>query len=126
MLTIREEQIRILAKEGLRCWLHDYLNRNYPAQVERSGAETMGVRLNELIAMADRRGFRTAEDVRRYVHVGFLLGPEFETRYAWAGAVLEDPELDDPGWRAKSLEEAAIQFLCSHRGNRVSTKEHGA
>ena len=112
MLTIRQAQMRILAEEGLRRWLYDYLNRCYPSQVQRCGVEGMRLLLKDLMSKAFRRGFRAAEDVRRYVHVGFLLGPEFEARQVWARAILDDPELEDPGWRAKSLEEAAVEFLC--------------
>jgi hypothetical protein len=126
MLTIRDEQMHILAEESLRCWLREYLQRNYPAQAGKLDAPGMRLQLNALISGAKRNGFRAAEDVRRYVHVGFLLGPEFESRHAWAKAILEDPELDDAGWRAKTLEEAAVQFLCRPTRKRRSRKEHVA
>jgi hypothetical protein len=126
MLTIRAEQMQILAEENLKCWLLEYLQRNYPVQTNKAGAQSMSAQLSELISAARRRGFRTAEDVRRFVHVGFLLGPDFESRYGWARAILEDPELADPGWRAKSLEEAAVQLLCCPPRNRRARKQDAA
>ena len=113
MLVIREEQMRVFEEIQLQRWLTDYLQSCYPVHA----AELGSYELRELVTIAAKRararGLKGASEIRKYLHVTFLLGREFETddRTMWARRILDDEEQSDPAERVCALEEAVLEHL---------------
>lgn len=117
MLTIRQQQIELLEESELCRWICDYLRSVYPRQ-------TAGMKETELAATVKRRfrearekGFRESPEIRKYVHVAFLLGDGFPQHagFQWARKILDNPDFRHEGARLRALEDATARFLDSQK-----------
>jgi len=72
------------------------------------------------LAIADERGLSSPADLRKYVHVTFLLGAGFESdpAFMWARKILDDQEQPELGERVSTLEDIIIERLESKRALR--------
>jgi hypothetical protein len=109
-LTIRNEQIHILEDDILRRWIEKYLVSCYPQRVEAMGPKAFGELVEEGMKAGRKRGFATPGEVRKYVHVMFLLGLHFESdsRFGWARKILDDPKYRIAGARLRELEDGVL------------------
>jgi hypothetical protein len=108
-LVIRPEQMEILREVGLQTWLRRYLTDAYPEKTSHIG--NLDGFIDESVKRARVRGFTVPNEVRKYVHVAFLLGLGFEDRYGWAAQLLADPDYHSPLARLRVLEDATLEHL---------------
>lgn len=110
MLLIRPEQILVFEHERLRAWLTAYLIRSYPVQSQNCDLSAL---VNSGLRQAAELGLTAPPDIRKLVHVCFLLGPDFESRpdLQWAADILRNDELPDPAARVFALEQAVLERL---------------
>src|SRR6202000_2251634 len=92
MLTIRPAQMEVLRDGQLCDWLHRYLQSCYPAQVQKLGREALGEQIWISYQRARRQGLAEPDQIRKYVHVSFLLGSGFEERFAWAAQIMSNAD----------------------------------
>ena len=96
MLKIREEQMDILAGYSLRQFVQQavaHLEDTFADEVAALNRIPLEDFVSEMIDKAETFGIDTEEDVLAYIEFAVQLGPNFDTRYAWA-KVLSDPDLD--------------------------------
>ena len=113
ILVIRNQQLKVFADDRERRWVADYLADAYPAAARAMGTAA----LSELVASAQRKahmhGFREPQEVRKYAHVAFLLGADFESnpKFAWAREILGNRRFKQGLAKLRSLEDAALKHL---------------
>jgi hypothetical protein len=119
MLTIRKEQFAVFEKNEIKkfedpTYLH--LNILYPERCQDIGEP----KLRRMIQYGVKRAFSYAiqleNDVRKYIEVMLLLGPDFDKdpKFPWATSILNDKNLSDPGIKATRLHETAVKSLPNH------------
>jgi hypothetical protein len=113
VILIRQEQMRVFEEAHLHRWLIAYLQSCYPIQTKDLGRRQLSEFITAATSRARLRGLQAASEIRKYVHVSFLLGPGFETDPGtiWARRILDDEEQPDPGERICALEEAVLERL---------------
>jgi len=113
MLVIRPAQMHQLEEAQLRSWLGAYLSKCYPRQIESWTTARLSSLVDAAILGGRARGLSDAADLRKYLHVTFLLGHHFESdpSSAWACRILDDVEQPDPAERVATLEKAIIERL---------------
>jgi len=108
MLTIRPEQMAAFREAQLRDWLERYLQKCYPARTKKLGQEALAELVRNSAKRARKRGLALPEQIRKYVHVEFLLGSGFEERFAWAGEIMGNPDYKSDLARLRALEDAML------------------
>jgi hypothetical protein len=113
MLTIRDQHLAAFSRIRLRQWLASYLVTSYPRQVSQLGQPGLESLLDAATAGARRRGLLAPAEIRKYLHVNFLLGLDFESDpgAAWARRILDDSEQPDPAERLAELEHCILLRL---------------
>jgi hypothetical protein len=113
MLVIRDEQLKILGDDAIERWIVLYLTECYTQKVRGMAA----AELRKLVQRASRRArsreFNSPEEIRKYAHVTFLLGEDFESdsRLGWALEILDDARFATVGSRLRELEDACLQHF---------------
>lgn len=114
MLTIRKEQFAVFQQHELGKFedpTYLRLNELYPEKCQDFG-ET---RLRRLIRYGVQRAasykIGAPDDVRTYIDVMMLLGPDFDKdpAYAWAAEILNDAEVTNSNLRVTRLHETALK-----------------
>lgn len=112
MLAIRKEQFDAFEKQEVKkfedpTYLH--LNELYPDQCQHLGETKLRRTIQYGIKRAAAYGIQREDDVRKYVEVMVLLGPDFDKdpKFPWASSVLNDEKLKDPKAKATRLYETA-------------------
>lgn len=111
MLTIRPAQMEALRDGQLCSWLQRYLQSCYPAQVQKLGRAALIELVQASYQRARRRRLAEPDQIRKYVHVSFLLGSGFEERFAWAAKIMDNPDYNSELARLRALEDAALQHF---------------
>ena len=113
MLTIREAQMRVLHDVAVCRWISHDLTASYPERAGRGARGALDSFVSEQAKDARGRGFRRGEEVRKYVHVAFVLGAGFATdpEFAWARRILDNPDFHHPASRLRALEDAVLRHL---------------
>lgn len=95
MLTIRAEQMRVLAAPSLARFeerMVRHVNRHFAEACARMGPDEV----RDVVAYGCDRaldhGFATEKDLMRYLNLMFTFGPTFDRHpdHAWAAAILSD------------------------------------
>ena len=104
--------MRAFEDDNLRRWVVKYLRACYPDRCATYRVADFEVFVQNAIAKARRRNLNNRE-IRKYVHVAFLLGEGFENspEFAWAREVLTAPEYNDEGARIRALEDAVLEHF---------------
>ena len=112
ILVIRDAQMRAFEDDNLRRWVEDYLRTCYPDRCAASRPSDFAALVQNAIGKARRRNLNNWE-IRKYVHVVFLLGEGFENQpgFTWAREVLTAPEYNDEGARIRALEDAVLEHF---------------
>jgi hypothetical protein len=92
-------------------WICSYLKRVYPRQSESIGEAALLDIVSKSIGRAVANGLQESSDIRKFAHVAFLLGPNFEEKHSWARKILSNPDFHHSGARLRALEDAAIRHL---------------
>lgn len=111
VLTIRSAQISALRDGQLCDWLRQYLRSCYPAKVKKLGREALIELVRVSYQQASRQGFAEPDQLRKYVHISFLLGSGFEERFAWAAQIMGNADYNSELARLRALEDAALQHF---------------
>ena len=116
MLTIRKEQFAVFEKHEIKkfedpTYLH--LNILYPERCQDIGEPRLRRMIQYGIKRAASYGIRLENDVRKYIEVMLLLGPDFDKdpKFPWAASLLNDKDLGDPKVKATRLHETARKSL---------------
>ena len=104
--------MRAFEEDTLRRWVMKYLRTCYPDRCGAYSSADFAALVQNAIAKARRRNLNSRE-IRKYVHVAFLLGEGFENNpeFAWAVEVLTAPEYNDEGARIRALEDAVLEHF---------------
>lgn len=111
MLTIRPTQIEAFRDDLLCDWLRRYLQSCYPIQVKKLGHTALIGLIQSSYHRARTKAFAEPDQIRKYVHVSFLLGTGFEERFPWAGQIMENREYKLELARLRALEDAALRHI---------------
>ena len=109
-LVIREAQMRAFEDDTLRRWVVKYLRTCYPDRCAAYSFADFAAFVKKAIGKARSRNLNSRE-IRKYVHVAFLLGEGFENEpeFSWAREILTAPEYNDEGARIRALEDAVLE-----------------
>ena len=118
MLRIRADQLKAFEEDRLHQWLAEDLRGLYPERAGSVEPQAMRATVASAVQQARDRGFQQDEQIRRYVHVAFLVGPEFETdgECEWAVKILEDPKYRTQGSRLRALHDATLRHVRNFEG----------
>lgn len=109
MLSIRQEQLDVLQEVRLHRWIMKYLTESYGPLPE--------VTILDMVQSAVRRGralgLESPFDLRKFAHITFLLGTQFESDpdFQWAREILADPERGTITERVRQLESRFVKSL---------------
>jgi len=101
MLVIRKEQIHAFNQTLLRRWIASYLQSCYREATAALEPGTLPALVDQAIARAKTCGIETDEDIRKYAHLTFILGIDFEM-LPWVAAIWDNAEC----WRWRERLEA--------------------
>jgi hypothetical protein len=113
MLTIRQEQVRVLAQSLFESWMADHLAQFFPEEISALDPAEIRSRIRAAVERARRHGFLADSQVCRFVDLTFILGPAFDQDHGlpWAADILSDPRVKDPAMRMDLLYEAAQNYV---------------
>ena len=111
MLVIRPDQIDAIRVVRLQSWLTAYLERSYPEEARHWRSTNLSDFVRATIGDARGRRITDDEDLRKYVHVAFILGRDFPSRYDWARRLLENPDYHHPRARMRALEDDMLKVV---------------
>jgi hypothetical protein len=113
MLTIREDQMRILSLARFELWMVTHLRTYFPHRCSHlADAELLAiVRLG--VEKGRRYGLAKEADVCRFTDVMLVMGSEFDTdpQMPWAAAILSHTGFAGPESRMEMLHQAACDHL---------------
>jgi len=120
MLVIRQQQLELLEEFGLCRWICGYLRSAYPRQTASVKDKELTATVKNRFREARKRGYRQGPEIRKYVHVAFLLGDGFpeHPQLQWARKILESPDFHHEGARLRALEDATARFFDSKKAAR--------
>lgn len=95
MLVIREQQMQVLRAARQRAFEQstvEHVRRRFPAACAALGDTATHDQVHTAVQRALDHGMTSPADVRGYVDLTFLLGPDFDRsgRYSWAEELLAD------------------------------------
>jgi hypothetical protein len=113
VLVIRDAQMEVLNHAAVCRWLVRYLQKAYPEQASRLGAAGLAGFVEQASEKARSHRFSTDQEIRKYVHVAFVLGVDFETRpdCHWAARILNNPDYHDGAAQLRALEDEMVKRL---------------
>jgi hypothetical protein len=107
MLTIRKEQMNVLSAymgQAFEERIIRHIRQNFPDQYKQLGdtdarEDNLRKLIRQGIERARRYGIESERDAARFVELMIRIGPTFEElpEYAWAKAVLSDPNISGHG-----------------------------
>ena len=109
-MLIGADQLKAFEEDSLHRWLADDLRGRYPERAGELEPQAMGATVAKAVQQARGRGLQQNEQIRRYVHVAFLVGPEFEAS-PWAAKILGDPKYRTQSSRMRALHDATLRHV---------------
>ena len=128
LLKLRKEQMEALRHSASRNFedrISRHLNRFFPAQCGKSGAEeTLREAIRYGIKQAKDYGIVTQRGICKYLNVMFVFGRDFDKNpdFPWASKILQNPSSQSPDWIVKDLYDAAIKNADKGRGYHAQRK----
>ena len=110
MLTIRNEQIEIIASASFESWLLDHVRRFFAAQCAELGDEGTLTFIRDMVQRARGYGLKNGPEISGYIDLGFTFGRDFES-YAWASPLVTEADGHWSAFTIDALYEAAIEEL---------------
>jgi hypothetical protein len=94
-------------------WLANYLSASYPRQTKSMGRVQLAGLIRRSIAGAKARSLTEPGDIRKYVNIAFLLGPDFadSPQFGWARKILDDPRYNYPSARLRALTDEMLRRI---------------
>jgi len=116
MFTIRAEQFAVFEKHEIKKFedpTYLQLNITYPERCQDIGEPKLRRMIQYGVKRAAAYGIQLENDVRKYIEVMLLLGPDFDKdpKFPWAASLLNDKNLSDPKVKATRLYETAMKSL---------------
>lgn len=89
------------------------LRQNFPAKCEYLGNDVVLSTINHAMTAAEGYGINIERGFHLYGAITFIVGAGFDSdpQVSWAGEVLKDPALTEPGRKVDRLYAAAVSFL---------------
>ena len=121
MLKIRKEQMDAFSEAALRSFegrMAAHLGEFFPKQCKALGEAHVRDTIRYGIERAKTFGIVSSRDVAKYVVLMIALGRNFDgdPKLPWAGDILRDSELADPGVRVDLLYDEAVDFFGDGEG----------
>jgi hypothetical protein len=111
MLTIRNEQLDAMGDAVLATWLTSHVRKHFREET----AGTTDIQLRALvqagIGRARSYGIREERSICKFVDLLFLVGHDFDSRFAWARDVLRNPRLSSDRMRIDLLASRVRDYL---------------
>ena len=111
MLLIRQSQIDHLACSTKRTLALTHVQRHFPAICKSLNPSHLTPLVSNALQRAAAHGFQSDADLLTFVDLAVVLGDDFDTRFAWARAILDDHSPDTRPFRAVRLYEEAMTRL---------------
>jgi hypothetical protein len=116
MLTIRKEQFAVFQSNELTKFeepTYLRLNSLYPAKCQDLGETHLRKLIRYGVQRAASYEITRTEEVRTYIDVMMLLGPDFDkdANYPWAKSLLQDEAVKDAKIKVDRLHQTAIKQL---------------
>jgi hypothetical protein len=113
MLTIRDQQLQMIAQGIFESWMEEHLNEFLAEEISSLSAPEIRVRIRNAVETARRHRFVTQSQWCRYVDLTFVLGPSFDEdpNLPWAAEILRDARVTDPEMRIELLFAAAQDHI---------------
>jgi hypothetical protein len=92
MLTIRPEQLAVLAESGLVLQILEHLAEFFPDHCATLRPESLRAHVESAIARARSHGLTEGPHICLFVDLVFLFGHDFDSE-PWAARILGDPAL---------------------------------
>jgi hypothetical protein len=93
--------------------MESHVREYFPEECSKLTAAEVRKTIRDGMAKARRHGFSDDADVCRFIDISVVLGAGFDVdpELSWAAALLNDPQLTEPGIRMDMLFEAACAYL---------------
>ncbi len=115
MFTLRKEQFAVFERMEIAKFenpVYLRLNELFPEKCQDFGEALVRNLIRYGIQRAASYEILGAVDVRTYIDVMMLLGPDFDKdpNYPWAEKLLRDKNVTDPGVRVARVHETAVKL----------------
>jgi hypothetical protein len=110
MLTIRKEQVAVLAAEEMKKFedrLLVHVKKCFSEQFEAEGEAKIRKTVQYGVQRAAAHRFSSERDICKYIDLMLAFGSDFD-RSSWASSALDNPEKMGPKRRVKQLFKAAM------------------
>lgn len=112
MLTIRREQMRLLASEASRAILIEHACTAHAAAVAARGREALEETATAVIRLCERYGLRTNADAVRMMDLALVFGADWQRpELRWLDEGLRDSAVAEPGLRLRKVWRRALRRL---------------
>ena len=115
MLTIRNEQMDVLADASFEPWLLDHARCFFAAECAELGPDGTLTFVREMVQRARRYGLRGGPEISSYLDLAFTFGRDFESD-AWAAALVAEADGHWSEFTIDALYEAAMEELDPQAG----------
>lgn len=118
MITLRSEQIQLFDELAERLFVKrmlEHVQIHFPDKIEHLSETILRDRVVAQIAKAKLFGFVAKPDVCDFISLSWRFGDDFDNQYEtkWAGDILNDSSIKDPGLKIAKLNDKANQVLIS-------------
>ena len=123
MLTIRESQLKVLAKESFERWLVQHVLRHFPQQAQSLDSDLLRTSVREKWARATRY-FSSESGICTFIDLTFLLGDEFDNdpQLPWAREILTKTAISDADRRRRLYEKTREHLIRRSRAAKTGRK----
>ena len=116
MITLRSEQIQLFDELAERLFVKrmlEHVQIHFPDKIEQVSESIIRDRVVAQIARAKSLGFVAKPDVCDFISLCWQFGDDFDNQYKtkWAGDILNDTSINDPGHKIAKLNDKANQVL---------------
>lgn len=109
MLTIRNEQVRLIVEGLFESWMVKHLAEFFAEETSRLNDRAIRACIRASLRKARMHGFATESQWCKYIDLSFVFGARFDEDpdIPWASAILADRRLIDPEMRMEVLFDTA-------------------
>jgi hypothetical protein len=115
MLVIREIQMRALARVARTDLAMDHVREFFPSKCDSFTRLELQDKVARALDRAGSHELHSMRDQLQFVDLVFILGEDFDMRFCWASAILNDRSPETFPLRASLLYDRSLQFLRSRR-----------
>lgn len=111
MLTIRSEQMQVLATASFEAWLLRHAQRHFADMCMELGPTGTRDLIRQAVGRARWYGLDAGPDICQFVDLALTFGSDFDQREAWAAGILARAGRQASSLTVALLYDAAMDFL---------------